>query len=85
MNFPVLDHLNTILRLLRGNFITIGLTLAGLVGAVAICKILIDHNNRSGAARNDRWEGLTLVFICVGLLAGLITLIGFAQQIGGGL
>ncbi len=85
MNFPVLDNLNKILGILRGNFITIGLTLAGLIGAIAICKILIDQNNRSGAARSDRWDGLTLVFICVGLFAGLLTLIGFAQQIGGGL
>jgi hypothetical protein len=85
MNFPVLNNLNQILGILRGNFITIGLSLAGVIGAIAISKILLDQNNRSAALRNERWEALINVFICVGLFAALVALIGFAQSIGGGL
>lgn len=84
MNFPLLNNLNTILAVLRANFLTIGLTLAGLIGAIAIIGILLNHDV-SPVARSQRWEKLILVFICVGLLAGLLAFIAFAQSIGKGL
>lgn len=84
MKFTLLNNLNTILQVLRVNFLTIGLTLAGLIGAIAIIGILLKTDN-TPQARAQRWEKLTLVFICVGLFAGLLAIINFAQSIGNGL
>lgn len=84
MNFPILNNLNTILQGLRENFFTIGLTLTGVIGAIAIIGILLNHDS-SPVARSQRWDKLVLVFICVGLLGGLLAIIAFAQSIGNGL
>ena len=84
MNFPVLTHLNQIIGILRGNLVTVGLSLCGLIGVVAIISILLNQD-MSPAARTNRWEWLIRVFICVGLLASLVAFIGFAQQFGGAL
>jgi len=84
MNFPALDNLNAILNLLQGSLVTVMFTLAGVIGVVAIGKILLDHDT-SPAARSQRWDKLILVFICIGLLAGLGALIAFARSFGAGL
>ena len=84
MNFPLLTRLNQIIGILRGNLVTVALSLCALIGVVAIIKILLNQD-LSPAARNTRWEDLIRVFILVGVLAGLVAFIGFAQQIGGAL
>ena len=54
MNFPLLTRLNQIIGILRGNLVTVALSLCALIGVVAIIKILLNQD-MSPAARNTRY------------------------------
>jgi hypothetical protein len=77
-----LTHLNKIIAQLKTNITTIAFTTAGLL-VVVYCIHIMLNNDPSPAARNERWEKLKRVFLCVVLIAGAAVFISFAKNVAG--
>lgn len=76
-----LNNLNTIITLLQQNAAKIGITLAGLMIAVYAIAIMLTHTD-SPTADRKKWDKLTMVLICAGIIAGTFTFIQFATNLG---
>lgn len=76
-----LNNLNTLLKFIQGQALTIGITLGGLM--VVIYAIIIMMSGDTSVKGNmNRWEKLQTVLICAGLIAASGILISFAQGLG---
>ncbi len=76
-----LTNLNHIVTILQQNAAKIGVTLAGLMIAIYAIKIMLTPSNP--VTHRSRWEGLTTVLICAGIIACTFALVQFVTGLGG--
>jgi Type IV secretion system pilin len=76
-----LTKLKTLVTMLQQNAVGVGVAIAALMVVVYAIQIMFD-NDTSPAARNQRWEKLTKVLICAGLIVAAGALVQFSTGLG---
>ncbi len=81
MNYTTLNSLNDLLKNLKSDAVTIGLTIASLMIVIYVILVMVDIGPEVGVHK-DRWAQLRKVFLCAFLIAAAGTLVSFGDQLG---
>jgi multisubunit Na+/H+ antiporter MnhB subunit len=81
MNYPALNHLNTLLQNLEADIGAIAMTLAGIAAIVCLIIIMFDHDP-SPTAHKGRWDVLRKILICAFFIGAIGALLTFSNSLG---
>ena len=79
-----LTQLNTLLTQFQEHAAELGFSLAGLMIAVYAMGVMLSPDKSATALRN-KWDSLTTVLICAGIIAGSLTAVHVVHTMFGSL